>query len=78
MGQPPSGGCVLKLAVLYLFVLLLLPAAFRRLCVETETRQQKNRRIHQPPSGGCVLKLAFAAGNEFNRSAAFGRLRVET
>ena len=33
------------------------PAAFRRLCVETQTRAQADAFIAaQPPSGGCVLK----------------------
>ncbi len=36
MGQPPSGGCVLKLKELRLFVRCKPPAAFGRLCVETE------------------------------------------
>ena len=33
--QPPSGGCVLKLNFLFFLAVLWLPAAFRRLCVET-------------------------------------------
>ena len=33
--QPPSGGCVLKLFVLQIFLPMAAPAAFRRLCVET-------------------------------------------
>ena len=33
------------------------PAAFRRLCVETQTRAQADAFIAaQPPLGGCVLK----------------------
>ena len=35
--QPPSGGCVLKRYFSWLVVQNLLPAAFRRLCVETAT-----------------------------------------
>ena len=33
--QPPSGGCVLKHDALMVVAALILPAAFRRLCVET-------------------------------------------
>ena len=33
--QPPSGGCVLKLRPVLSKKLLIPPAAFRRLCVET-------------------------------------------
>ena len=36
MIQPPSGGCVLKQAVSALLVQALVPAAFGRLCVETQ------------------------------------------
>ncbi len=35
--QPPSGGCVLKLLTKILFLILLVPAAFGRLCVETSS-----------------------------------------
>ena len=55
--QPPSGGCVLKQALMAHPLGAVVPAAFGRLCVETiffvlifliaQT---------QPPSGGCVLK----------------------
>ena len=34
--QPPSGGCVLKQAIAHLQEVVSCPAAFRRLCVETE------------------------------------------
>ncbi|EIG30436.1 hypothetical protein HMPREF1051_1267 [Neisseria sicca VK64] len=33
--QPPSGGCVLKPSLCVVPLLLIPPAAFRRLCVET-------------------------------------------
>ena len=33
--QPPSGGCVLKLAVAAMAAIMAAPAAFGRLCVET-------------------------------------------
>ena len=35
----------------------ILPAAFRRLCVETSARKVYEETRTQPPSGGCVLKL---------------------
>ena len=35
VSQPPSGGCVLKLQTAHAVGQRLLPAAFRRLCVET-------------------------------------------
>ena len=35
-GQPPSGGCVLKLVCLKPVCCISKPAAFRRLCVETQ------------------------------------------
>ena len=34
-GQPPSGGCVLKRSCRYRYPTPAIPAAFRRLCVET-------------------------------------------
>ena len=36
--QPPSGGCVLKLDIVKDGKVGAVPAAFRRLCVETFTR----------------------------------------
>ena len=37
-----------------------MPAAFRRLCVETAQSRQVSGLISQPPSGGCVLKRLIA------------------
>ena len=55
--QPPSGGCVLKQQAAAFVTVAALPAAFRRLCVETERPGIATARIRpQPPSGGCVLK----------------------
>ena len=56
------------------------PAAFRRLCVETDRSKSCKRDGRcQPPSGGCVLKLrAFFAASLLPRPAAFRRLCVET
>ena len=55
--QPPSGGCVLKLALDSIERNDVIPAAFRRLCVETISGELLSSTIIQPPSGGCVLKL---------------------
>ena len=33
-----------------------LPAAFRRLCVETAIKKKPKPKKKQPPLGGCVLK----------------------
>ena len=55
--QPPSGGCVLKPLRRRVVLQVKVPAAFGRLCVETE--MSSINRIgsrSQPPSGGCVLK----------------------
>ena len=55
--QPPSGGCVLKHGEEDFDALLILPAAFRRLCVETRYAPKRAGTWQgQPPSGGCVLK----------------------
>ena len=39
--QPPSGGCVLKLAIFAWIGVYLSAAAFGRLCVETKLRKSK-------------------------------------
>ena len=55
------------------------PAAFGRLCVETESHFQADGVFEQPPSGGCVLKQIFNLLQAVAlRPAAFGRLCVET
>ena len=77
--QPPSGGCVLKPAGEKEACHDDGPAAFRRLCVET---QNPTRRwlmaAAQPPSGGCVLKLHPSHRKGRAGPAAFRRLCVET
>ena len=56
-GQPPSGGCVLKHKPFVGRPGKGLPAAFRRLCVETSGFVPTLAAcVIQPPSGGCVLK----------------------
>ena len=65
MNQPPSGGCVLKLKMLLMNVNLKIPAAFRRLCVETLILSDFMRNFSQPPSGGCVLKRKGLGNSAF-------------
>ena len=60
MAQPPSGGCVLKPAQDWRTTTTTIPAAFRRLCVETGQYSIGTPwKYSQPPSGGCVLKRHF-------------------
>ena len=56
------------------------PAAFRRLCVETNVLPALiHPRLTQPPSGGCVLKpMSHEHFVSTIRPAAFRRLCVET
>ena len=56
--QPPLGGCVLKRGILeQMGYGSQIPAAFRRLCVETRGYQiALHMQNGQPPLGGCVLK----------------------
>ena len=79
LAQPPSGGCVLKPPYIQELTELRHPAAFGRLCVETEAINWLRWISNQPPSGGCVLKLLLLYHRaEFYLPAAFGRLCVET
>ena len=60
MTQPPLGGCVLKLPKPMRLPVAVVPAAFRRLCVETENPFLMSSFQHsQPPLGGCVLKQEY-------------------
>ena len=79
-GQPPSGGCVLKLVIAESMIRQRNPAAFRRLCVETLVGMAvAAKQAAQPPSGGCVLKLLNLKPKNGNQEpAAFRRLCVET
>ena len=77
--QPPSGGCVLKLALKVAQMGWDKPAAFGRLCVETYDYGYKSYKSTQPPSGGCVLKPVGSFSWRLEKEpAAFGRLCVET
>ena len=66
--QPPSGGCVLKPLADGGADDVGNPAAFGRLCVETNTtRRHLSDFESQPPSGGCVLKrLCVDRGRLYN------------
>ncbi len=68
--QPPLGGCVLKLEFPERGDGAWVPAAFRRLCVETsiETAEEFVR-LFQPPLGGCVLKPICDPNNEGDKSS---------
>ena len=55
------------------------PAAFGRLCVETDLIFTASSLQNQPPSGGCVLKpVRRNPETRPSRPAAFRRLCVET
>ena len=41
-----------------------IPAAFGRLCVETDDLAQNYTLAAQPPSGGCVLKLSVIQSSD--------------
>ena len=63
----------------FLSLVIVAPAAFGRLCVETSFVFGLVKRMNQPPSGGCVLKLRRPrAAQTIYVPAAFGRLCVET
>ena len=77
--QPPSGGCVLKLFWWSFTNEQNKPAAFRRLCVETNHQPPKRLEAPQPPLGGCVLKHKRKHHHhDYLNPAAFRRLCVET
>ena len=57
---------MLKRIAVVLDAVISLPAAFRRLCVETGRSLFVSRLAHQPPSGGCVLKRHVAGGGVKN------------
>ena len=77
--QPPSGGCVLKQHRKANAVLIIQPAAFGRLCVETISGKPAESR-EDPAAFGrlCVETTTAAAATADTTPAAFGRLCVET
>ena len=78
-GQPPSGGCVLKRIIECLCKINVLPAAFRRLCVETCLKKPFD--INHVPAAFrrlCVETTLESFGIVPTAPAAFRRLCVET
>ena len=70
---------MLKLSIMVQAPLLVRPAAFGRLCVETADVVGSEFELCQPPSGGCVLKRSLTVDmSGLCQPAAFGRLCVET
>ena len=77
--QPPSGGCVLKRRISPGLYRLTIPAAFRRLCVETSIR--RTPRFVLPPAAFrrlCVETVIRVKPKLAGEPAAFRRLCVET
>ena len=79
MGQPPSGGCVLKRYSQESPQLRNSQPPSGGCVLKLQAAAQQRTGINQPPSGGCVLKpyrqTAFVLSQ---KPAAFGRLCVET
>ena len=77
--QPPSGGCVLKLVHRQCCHPLSLPAAFGRLCVETNFRCTKAHAVYPAAFRRlCVETHQSSRGQRIHEPAAFRRLCVET
>ena len=79
LGQPPSGGCVLKLRLSPFCIRRAIPAAFRRLCVETMPFTSSST-IFVPAAFRrlCVETILMAIFLIRFVPAAFRRLCVET
>ena len=79
VGQPPSGGCVLKQYIFWLKSIHRLPAAFGRLCVETDLISGRDSLSSAAAFGRlCVETLIAVITVSIIQPAAFGRLCVET
>ena len=79
MSQPPSGGCVLKRFIVWIGSLCGIPAAFGRLCVETDWLIYPVLHWHPAAFGRlCVETVAAIVFGGLAYPAAFGRLCVET
>ena len=77
--QPPSGGCVLKHGKFWKVLPLNFPAAFGRLCVETEYLRSGNLpKIPAAFGRLCVETIELTVRKTIIAPAAFGRLCVET
>ena len=78
-GQPPSGGCVLKPQHIEMKELKMSQPPSGGCVLKHLGYSICRHRNNQPPSGGCVLKPLQCLALPCNkRSAAFGRLCVET
>ena len=77
--QPPSGGCVLKPHAAFGLHEQPVPAAFGRLCVETNDSGYPIE-LRQPAAFGrlCVETICLRCKDDKSLPAAFGRLCVET
>ena len=79
LGQPPSGGCVLKRVYEKGKQLGDSPAAFGRLCVETRFVRVYEKGRQPAAFGRLCVETRFVRVYEKGRQpAAFGRLCVET
>ena len=77
--QPPSGGCVLKLAICFSSFQFFSQPPSGGCVLKPPLRLLYNVVCGQPPSCGCVLKLPIRAFRLiWFQPAAFGRLCVET
>ena len=78
--QPPSGGCVLKQALIDAAVAAAVAQPPSGGCVLKRSKATvAHEHSGQPPSGGCVLKLEQCLyRTEYQGPAAFRRLCVET
>ena len=77
--QPPSGGCVLKLHKKMLIYLLMKPAAFGRLCVETKASWNAPSSSVPAAFGRLCVETPYSLKVLSGvKPAAFGRLCVET
>ena len=78
--QPPSGGCVLKHPQKFLKKLVMLPAAFRRLCVETAVTEDVTQPAGYPAAFRRLCVETVICSRDWQRvsPAAFRRLCVET
>ena len=72
--QPPSGGCVLKLDIDRLDTGFSLPAAFRRLCVETENDGEHV--VVLPPAAFRRLCVETIGGKNESTASHASRLRA--
>ena len=79
MGQPPLGGCVLKLETLKTNTITHTQPPLGGCVLKRLYRRGRGASYRQPPLGGCVLKLRYKnLLLRHNVPAAFRRLCVET